>query len=257
MLERELRNALQAGEFRLVYQPKVQLRSGTIDSVEALLRWRSPELGNVPPMKFIPIAEETGFILPLGEWVLRTACEQAAAWLARDMRVQMCVNVSARQLEHHTFLPTLKSVLAETKLPPELLQLELTESCLMRNPARATQLLAEIKQLGASIAIDDFGTGFSSLSYLQHFPLDTLKIDRSFISNLENGEKDSAIAKIIILLARNLSLNVTAEGVETAGQAELLKKWECETIQGYYISPPVELEEVERLLGGSGTAAGE
>lgn len=240
-LESKLRHALARNEFALAFQPQVKADSQIPVGVEALVRWHHPRDGVISPARFIPIAEETGLIVPLGEWVLRTACQQMKNWLDAGLPpIKMAVNVSARQLKRRDFLETVAGVLIETELPPELLELELTESVAMENPEESIRLLQSIRQMGVSIAIDDFGTGYSSLAYLKRLPIDYLKIDRSFVADIEHDLNDRAIAFGTIALAHSLGLEVIAEGVETADQLELLRTNGCDEIQGYYFSQPLE-----------------
>ncbi|HEX5324924.1 MAG TPA: EAL domain-containing protein [Capsulimonadaceae bacterium] len=248
VLESSLRKAMEIGELRLHYQPLVELRKGQIVGVEALVRWQHPDLGLVPPSKFIPIAEETGLIVPLGEWVLRTACAQAAVWHAQGLRLQMGVNLSARQFEQVGLVDMVEEVLKETGLDPQWLNLELTESTIIRNHEYASQTLRQLKELGITIAIDDFGTGYSSLSYLCRFPLDALKVDRSFITSLNDSAKDQAVVKGLIDLAHDLDLDVVAEGVETDAQEASLRSLGCNIIQGFLFSPPVPSSELDTLM---------
>ncbi len=216
--------------------------------VEALVRWQHPDLGLVPPSKFIPIAEETGLIVPLGEWVLRTACEQAAIWHSQGLRLQMGVNLSARQFEQPGLVDMVEETLKETGLDPKWLNLELTESTIIRNHEYASQTLRQLKELGITIAVDDFGTGYSSLSYLCRFPLDALKVDRSFITSLNDSAKDQAVVKGLIDLAHDLDLDVVAEGVETDAQQDSLRSLGCNIIQGFLFSPPVPSAELDTLM---------
>lgn len=238
-LETELRQALERKQFELVYQPKLNLRTNLITGVEALLRWNSPQRGQVSPAEFIPLLEETGLIVPVGAWVLRTACEQAAAWARAGLDLTMAVNLSARQFHDVGLMQTIRSVLDETGLPARQLELEVTESLLMEDSAHSQASLTRIKQMGIHISVDDFGTGYSSLAYLKRFPLDTLKIDRSFVKDLGVDQDDTAIVRAVIALARSLRLTVVAEGVETVGQLGFLREALCEQAQGYFISRPM------------------
>jgi diguanylate cyclase (GGDEF)-like protein/PAS domain S-box-containing protein len=248
-LETNLRRALELDEFTLHYQAKVNFKSGAITGVEALLRWQNPQLGSVSPARFIPLAEETGLIVPIGKWVLRTACEQSVAWQKQGLPpVRMSVNLSMRQLNDEGLVREIESVLRETGLHPELLELEVTESSIMHNAARAVQVLTAIKTLGVRLAIDDFGTGYSSLAHLKRFPIDTLKVDRSFIREVPNDEEDKAIAEAIIAMGKTLSLTVVAEGVETPQQQQFLSERLCDEMQGYYFSTPVAAQDFAELL---------
>ncbi|WUR15196.1 EAL domain-containing protein [[Empedobacter] haloabium] len=248
-IESALRNALVRQEFVLHYQPQLDLASGAIVGVEALLRWQHPELGMVSPQRFIGLAEETGLIVPIGAWVMRTACAQAQAWRAAGLPpLRMAVNLSARQFAQPDLVQSIAAVLAETGLPPAGLELELTESLFVDDVARAVALLHELKNLGVALSIDDFGTGYSSLSYLRTFPIDVLKIDRTFVGQIDGDSDQAAIVVSIIALAHNLQLKVIAEGVETAEQLDFLRAHECDQVQGYYFSRPVPAAEFEQLL---------
>jgi EAL domain-containing protein (putative c-di-GMP-specific phosphodiesterase class I) len=248
-LETNLRRALELEEFTLHYQAKVNFKTGAITGVEALLRWHNPQLGSVSPARFIPLAEETGLIVPIGKWVLRTACRQSVAWLKQGLPpVGMSVNLSMRQLNDESLVPEIQSVLAETGMDPEMLELEVTESSIMSNSARAVKMLTAIKDLGVKLAIDDFGTGYSSLAHLKRFPIDTLKVDRSFIREVPNDKEDKAIAEAIIAMGKTLSLTVVAEGVETPEQQQFLSERLCDEMQGYYFSTPVAAQDFAELL---------
>jgi EAL domain-containing protein (putative c-di-GMP-specific phosphodiesterase class I) len=249
ILESHLRRALELEQFELHYQPKLEVATGLINGVEALLRWTHPELGNLPPMQFIPLAEETGLIIPIGRWVLKTACAQNMAWQHEGLpAISMAVNLSPRQFLDENLLPDIDDVLASTGMPAYLLQLEITESMVMRNVDRAIQLLNEIQSRGVRLAIDDFGTGYSSMSLMKQFPIDTIKIDRSFVRDLENSTEDRAIAMAIIGMGKALGLTVVAEGVETMEQDAFLRGHACDELQGYLFSRPVPAETVPSLL---------
>lgn len=247
VMETELQQALERGEFELHYQPKVDTRTLQILGAEALLRWRHPDKGLVSPADFIPLAEDTGLIVPMGEWVLRTACRNAKRWRERGHTLTVSVNLSLRQFEDPRLVQTVKDALAESGLDPRDLELEITES-MTTNVERTNQVLTELKSLGLNVGIDDFGTGYSSLSYLTKFPLDRLKIDQSFVRHVFEDESNTAIVATIISMAKHLKLHVTAEGVETERQLELLRQLGCDDIQGYLISPPLPLEPFEQLL---------
>jgi diguanylate cyclase (GGDEF)-like protein/PAS domain S-box-containing protein len=248
-LETNLRRALERDEFALHYQAKVNFKTGAITGVEALLRWQNAELGSVSPARFIPLAEETGLIVPIGKWVLRTACEQSVAWREQGLPpVRMSVNLSLRQLNDESLVPEIQAVLAQTSMDPSLLELEVTESSIMQNAGRAVEILTAIKALGVKLAIDDFGTGYSSLSHLKRFPIDTLKVDRSFIREVANDAEDKAIAEAIIAMGKTLSLTVVAEGVETPQQQAFLSEKLCDEMQGYYFSTPVAAQDFAELL---------
>jgi diguanylate cyclase (GGDEF)-like protein/PAS domain S-box-containing protein len=248
-IETHLRHALERDELSLQYQAKVQVDTDTITGVEALLRWNNPELGSVSPVQLIPVAEETGLIVPIGRWVLRTACLQNAQWLRDGLPpVRICVNLSMRQLENTGLIEDIRSALAQSGLPPDLLELELTESMIMHNVERAVRILTDIKSLGVRLAIDDFGTGYSSLAQLKRFPIDTIKVDRSFIRELPRDAEDRAIAEAIIAMGKTLSLTIVAEGVETAEQKAFLRERACDEMQGFYFSTPVHPDEFAALL---------
>ncbi|HEX4599719.1 MAG TPA: EAL domain-containing protein, partial [Burkholderiaceae bacterium] len=255
-LESSLRRALERNELRLHYQPKVDSKQGAVIGVEALLRWQHPDLGVVPPAKFIPIAEETGLIVPIGEWVLRAACEQHVRWYQAGLPpVSVAVNLSPRQFGDELLLETVESVLTETGMEPARLQLEITESTLMQNPKSAVATLMAFKKIGVRLAIDDFGTGYSSLASLKLFPVDTIKVDRSFIRDLAHDTDDQGIVDAIIAMGRALGLTVVAEGVETREQVEFLGAHQCDQFQGFYFSKPVPASELAELLGRPASAS--
>ncbi len=248
-VEESLRRALERQEFVLHYQPKMDLRTGAITGAEALIRWMHPTRGLIPPAQFIPIAEDCGLILPIGNWVLREACAQARAWQAADLPVTtMAVNVSAMQLRDENFLEGLFAILGETGLDPGSLELELTESVLMKQADSAAAILQTLRERGVQVALDDFGTGYSSLSYLRRFPIDALKIDQSFVSQITAAGDDTSIVTAVISMARSLKLRVVAEGVETPEQLAFLQAHECDEAQGYYFSRPVPPERFAELL---------
>ena len=248
-LESNLRRALEREEFSLHYQAKVHLQSNRITGTEALLRWQNPELGSVSPAQFIPIAEDTGLIVPIGRWVLQTACRQNVAWQQEDLpAVSMAVNLSARQFADEDLLQDIEGALRESGMAAELLELEITEGMVMQNPERAIKILTAIKNMGVRLAIDDFGTGYSSLAQLKRFPIDTLKVDRSFIRDIPSDAEDKAITEAIIAMSKTLRLSVVAEGVETAEQAQFLRDHGCDEMQGYYFSKPIGAREFGMLL---------
>jgi diguanylate cyclase (GGDEF)-like protein len=252
-LETDLRHALERGEFRNFYQPIVALLSGEIAGFEALLRWQHPTRGLLTPNEFIPIAEETGLIRELGWWNLREACRQIREWRAGSVNhrhLTISVNLSAKQFLQQNLVENIRNLLRELALRPEALKLEITESTVMGDPSGAVEMLQQIKSLGIRLAIDDFGTGYSSLSYLHRFPLDTLKIDRSFISALGDNGEGMEIARTILPMANNLGLDVVAEGIETLQQFTLLKELQCKYGQGYYFSRPLSAEGTAALLAG-------
>ena len=248
-IETALRNALERGQFVLHYQPQLDLATGRIVGVEALLRWRHPELGMVAPSRFIALAEDTGLIVPIGAWVMRTACAQRQGWHAAGLGpLRLAVNLSARQFNEPNLVASIAAVLAETGLAPACLELELTESLFMHDVALAVSQLHDMKALGVQLSIDDFGTGYSSFAYLRTFPIDVLKIDRSFVGDVASDADDAAIVVSIIALAHNLKLRVVAEGVETAEQLDYLRRHGCDEAQGYYFSHPLPAQEMELLL---------
>jgi diguanylate cyclase (GGDEF)-like protein len=238
-----------AGRFHLLYQPKVDLRTGRVFGVEALIRWRHPEHGVVPPMRFIGLAEESGLIVGLGEWVVRTASRQAQLWRAAGLDpLTVSVNVSARQFEEKRLVERIAGALRDSGLPPSALDLEVTESLLMRDLNQAVERMRELKAMGVTLSIDDFGTGYSSLSALKSFPISTLKIDKSFVRDLASSSDDQAIALAVISLAHRLHLRVIAEGVETVEQRDFLRANDCDEMQGYLFSPPVPAERITEML---------
>jgi EAL domain-containing protein (putative c-di-GMP-specific phosphodiesterase class I) len=242
-LETELRAALGRGQFQLHYQPQIRASDGRTVGVEALIRWNHPTLGNVPPDRFIPLAESTGIITVVGSWVLQTACQQLAIWRAAghtDLR--MAVNLSARQLDQNDLQQLVTGLLDRFQLPPALLELEVTESALIQNPERAIARLESLRALGIRLMLDDFGTGYSSLNYLRVLPVDGFKLDRSFIQGIASNARDMAICATAIQLAHVLNLEVVAEGVETREQAEILAAESCTYFQGYWFSKPLSPE---------------
>ncbi len=248
-IEDRLRGALERGEFSLDYQPQFDVRTGGISGMEALLRWKSDALGSVPPSEFIPIAEETGLILAIGEWVLRSACRQAKIWHDEGLPMgRMAVNVSGRQFALPEFPSQVAAILKESGLSPEQLELEITESVVMADEKWAEQALAQLKALGIMLAIDDFGTGYSSFGRLRHFAVDRLKIDRSFVTSINECGDDRAIAAAIIAMSRSLRINVTAEGVENLPQLLFLQEHECQDAQGYLLSKALPQADAHQLL---------
>jgi diguanylate cyclase (GGDEF)-like protein/PAS domain S-box-containing protein len=247
-LERGLRRALERGEFLLHYQPKICAATGKLRGAEAVLRWQHPERGLVLPGEIIPILEETGLIVPVGMWVLETACEQLLRWERQGIHVESVgINLSPRQFEQLNFDTHMRRIIDASGLAPGKIELEITESVLMHDPAQAIQTLTRLKQAGVSVAVDDFGTGYSGLSYLKQLPLDSLKIARNFISNITHDSDDAAIALAIISLAHNLGLKVVAEGVETEGQARFLAAHRCDYLQGFHFAPPLDADAYGRL----------
>ena len=249
-LETALHHALENGEFDLHYQPKFNYGTGAITGVEALVRWNHPTLGVIQPSAFIPLAEETGLIVELGAWVIKTACRQSRAWQdAGGATVNMAVNLSARQLDPDQLINTVADALRQSGLAPERLELELTETAIMSDAVEAIGILNDLKSLGVRLSLDDFGTGYSSLNYLRRFPLDSIKIDRSFIQGVDESANDRAIVKTIIALASNLNMNVIAEGVESRSQAQFLKLNGCHEMQGYFFAKPLPAGQLADLLG--------
>ena len=248
-LEYKLHKALELEEFILHYQPQVNTVTGAITGFECLIRWQDPETELIPPGRFIPIAEESGLIIPITSWVLRNACAQANAWrLKGSTDARFSVNISMRQFKEKDFVETLTNILKETGLPPGCLEIELTESVIMTDVENTIKILHDLKELGIRLSIDDFGTGFSSLSYLKSMPIDVIKIDRSFIRDIPSDEDDIAITTAIINMAHGLDIEVIAEGVETMEQFELLKKLGCDNIQGYLFMKPASAQETEAFM---------
>ena len=254
VLESNLRRALKREEFVLFYQPQVNAKTGLIVGMEALIRWKHPELGLVSPAEFIPLAEETGLIIPIGEWVLKQACSQNKTWQTKGYYpIRVSVNISARQFQEQNIVEMVQRVLQETKLKPEYLELEITETIAMQNADYTVQILAGLEAMGVHISLDDFGTGYSSMGYLKRFPLDVLKIDRSFVQELLEDPSDAAIASSVIHLAHSLKLKVIAEGVETKEQVDFFQHHGCDIIQGFYFGRPMPAENFEKKLSSQTT----
>lgn len=247
-IETQLRKAVDRDEFFLVYQPKVNTVDGVISGVEALIRWKSPELGLVSPVEFIGIAEETGLIVSIGAWVLEESCKQAKIWNDNGFDIVVSVNISAVQLQRYNFIKTVKSIIETTGIKPECLDLEITENGIMKNVEKSEQIMKELSSMGIKISIDDFGTGFSSLSYIKRFQSNTLKIDRSFVKDIPDDENDMSITLAVINMARSLNMTTVAEGVENIKQLDFLRENKCDVIQGYYFSKPVLADNMEKLL---------
>jgi EAL domain-containing protein (putative c-di-GMP-specific phosphodiesterase class I) len=257
-LENELRRGLAVGEFELYYQPEISVRTARIAAAEALLRWHHPNKGLIGPSSFISLAEETRLMIPLGEWVLREACRQARAWHTElGTSFPVAVNLSATQFRHQNILQMIHSALTDAGLHASFLEIELTESALMTNPEESAGALKQLRKMGVSVAIDDFGTGYSSLSYLRRFPIDKLKIDRSFIRDLTISRTDESIVRAIVSLARSVGLRVVAEGIESIEQLEFVTRLECDQWQGYHCCPPQSAANFEAMLGDrTGTRTG-
>jgi EAL domain-containing protein (putative c-di-GMP-specific phosphodiesterase class I) len=267
-IEGELRQAIERGELRLHYQPVIALGTGEIAAVEALVRWQHPERGLVGPGEFVPVAEESGLIVPLGKWVLREAVRLCAHW--RALRAEpppplvVSVNLSPRQLAEPDFVSTVAGVLAEMNVDPRQLALEITESLLIEDPLASAETLSALRELGVKLVLDDFGTGYSSLGYVKHFPLDFLKLDRSLVAELGEGERDAAIVGAVVEMSRALEARVVAEGIETESQLEQAIALGCDFGQGFYFARPLPAERIDELLreapwrgaGGEGVARG-
>lgn len=246
--EAELRQAIANNEFFLCYQPQIDLKNQALVAVEALIRWRHPQKGILLPMDFLALAEETGLIIPISEWVMRTACRQNKAWQdAGFPAIRVAVNIAAQQFKQINLVSTINNILQETELKPEYLELELTENVILSN-SETIQTITELKKLGVNVAVDDFGTGYSSLSYLHKLPLDRLKIDGSFIQHIQSPTDDEVIIRAVIAMAKNLNLEILAEGVETKEQLNFLKRYNCGDVQGFYLSKPLSVEELEHFM---------
>jgi EAL domain-containing protein (putative c-di-GMP-specific phosphodiesterase class I) len=250
MLENDLRKAIPLKQMVLHYQPLVDFKTNEIIGMEALIRWNHPELGLVPPVEFIGIAEETGLINPIGNWVLNEACKQNKAWQTAGYKpIRISVNVSARQFHRNDLIEQVKQALSNSDLAPEYLEIEITESVLMHDKEEVARTLEELREMGVHIALDDFGTGYSSLSYLKNLPIGKLKIDQDFIKSLLDRPDDTALVSSIISMAQNLRLRAVAEGVETESQFDMLHSLNCSEMQGYLFSKPLPSADVTKLLG--------
>ncbi len=250
-IETDLRHGVERQEFEVQYQPIVDLKTGSVSEFEALIRWRHPVHGLVAPSEFVHVAEETGLIVAIGKWILTESCRQTAEWQRRfGLDLGISVNLSAKQLMHPTLTAQVRDVLFETGLSPGQLKLEVTESTVMEHSEKSMKVLSELDELGVMLSTDDFGTGFSSLSYLQKFPFERLKIDRSFVKIMDEDEKSGAIVKTILMLGENLGIEVVAEGIETATQLEQLRSLGCTTGQGYLLSRPIDPDAAADMLGG-------
>jgi EAL domain-containing protein (putative c-di-GMP-specific phosphodiesterase class I) len=249
VLENSLRRALERNEFQLYYQPQLDMRTGKMIGAEALLRWLHPDLGFIPPVEFIPIAEDTGLIHPIGEWVLKTACAQKKLWNQQGLQpFRISVNLSARQFHYANLVDMVGDTIRKSGIDARELDLELTESTIMDRLEETTQTLRRLKNMGTHISIDDFGTGYSSLMYLKTFPIDTIKIDKSFVDDVTTDSDDQAITQAIISMAHSLKMDVVAEGVETKAQLEILRAQGCDILQGYLFSKPVPASDISLLL---------
>jgi diguanylate cyclase (GGDEF)-like protein len=253
-LESSLRHALERNEFRLHYQAKRDIASGKITGMEALLRWQHPDLGTVAPMQFIPVAEETGLIVPIGKWVLKTVCLQSVAWRNQGLPpLSIAINLTPRQFCDEQLLSDITSILAETGMAPRLLEIEITESLMIHDVENTLRILTGLKALGLRIAVDEFGSGYSSLAMLQRFPLDTIKIDRSLMRDIVGTPEDTGLADAIIAMGKSLSLTVVAQGVETREQAEHLRAHACDELQGFYFKRPLPVAEYTQLMRDQAT----
>jgi EAL domain-containing protein (putative c-di-GMP-specific phosphodiesterase class I) len=244
-----LRKALSQNELVLFYQPQIDAQTGAIVGVEALIRWQHPEEGLIAPARFIGVAEVSGLIIPMGEWILHTACRQLRIWQKKiDRDLTMAVNLSARQFQQPDLLEQVREAIEDAGITPDSLELEITESNAMQNAENTIYTLRELKALGVRISMDDFGTGYSSLNYLKRVPIDTLKLDQTFVRDVMTDPIDAAIVSAVIQMAHSLQLTVVAEGVETQGQLDFLRRQRCDTIQGYYFSRPLAADDLEAYL---------
>jgi EAL domain-containing protein (putative c-di-GMP-specific phosphodiesterase class I) len=249
LMMKALRNAVELDQLQLVYQPLVDLQTGQISGLEALLRWQHPELGAVSPAHFIPLAEESGLIKGIGEWVLRRACRDVRIWQDQGLPVpHVAVNVSPLQFHDSDLIAQVKSALFEHKVDPNLLCIEVTESALMDDVYRSEAMLIELRDLGIKLYLDDFGTGYSSLSYLKRFPFHKVKIDQSFVRDITSNQSDKVLVKVIVAMAHGLGMTVVAEGVETEAQCEIIRNSQCDEIQGYFFSKPVCAQAIEAFF---------
>jgi len=250
LMERELRLAIARNQFTVHYQPRIDLIDGSMRGAEALLRWHHPEFGLVSPEKFIPLAEDIGLIDEIGSWVLREVCEQLVTWQAAGYAIgTVSVNVSIRQLKSRNLIDQVRFALEYTGLAPNALELEITEGVLIDDVELVIDILSRFKEAGVSIALDDFGTGYSSMAYLRHLPIDVLKIDQSFVADIDRDEVARGIVLAIIVMAQALRKVVVAEGVETLAQANLLREWGCDQAQGFYFNPPLAAADMEEIMG--------
>lgn len=248
-LENKIRKAIKNEEFIVYYQPQIDLETMQVKGVEALVRWNHPTEGIIQPAKFIPIAEASGLILQIDDFVMRTALKQLKAWIDADiMPITVSVNLTGKQLQQDNFTAVLKEIIKDTGLRADYLELEITESMIIKDLDVALGILKDLKSIGVRISLDDFGTGYSSLNYLKRLPIDTIKIDKSFIDEITEDSKEEAIAESIISLAHKMNLSVIAEGIETKKQLEFIRERKCDKAQGYYFSKPLPVEEIERML---------
>jgi EAL domain-containing protein (putative c-di-GMP-specific phosphodiesterase class I) len=251
-LENKLRKALEQNQFMLEFQPQYDAASGKVVGIEALARWRDSEGNIIPPSAFIPVAEDSGLILSIGEWVIREACRQNKAWQDAGLaKVPVAVNVSNVQFSRQDLVTVIADALRSSRLDAKYLEIEITESSIMTRPDRALKIIDTIKSFGVNLSLDDFGTGYSSLSYLRQFPIDTLKIDRGFIRNITTDRQDAEIVSAIIAMAHSLNLKVVAEGIETGEQVEVMGRMKCDILQGYFLGRPANAEIIQRLLGAN------
>ena len=248
-MEVELRHALERNEFELHFQPQIKVKTGEIVGMEALIRWNSRTLGRISPADFIPLAEDTGLIVPIGEWILRAACEQCKAWERAGLSpFTVSVNIAAPQFRRSNLLQLVSTVLTECKLDACWLGLEITESSIMKHAEQTIKTLLDLRAIGVAIAIDDFGTGYSSLSYLKRFPVNKIKVDQSFVRDISSDPNDAAIVSAVVAMSKQLGIKTIAEGVETVAQLEFLSRLECDEYQGYLFSKPIPAAEVAPLI---------
>jgi EAL domain-containing protein (putative c-di-GMP-specific phosphodiesterase class I) len=250
-LEASLRRAVEQEEFFLNYQPRVNLFTGELVGAEALIRWHHPELGTVSPARFITLAEETGLIVPISNWVLQTACRQNKAWQDNGLKpIRISVNISSKHIKQDGAILAIRELLEQSGLPPEYIEMEITEGALIDGTDMALVVMEQLKEMGLRLSLDDFGTGYSSLTYLKRFPIDSVKIDQSFVRNLTTNPDDAAIARAVVAMTHSLNLTVVAEGVETLQQLQFLKELGCDEAQGYFVGRPIAAEAFEKIIRG-------